>query len=74
MRGFQEMEQSQFDSPTAAKKNLRLLMAIAANNDFELGSMDIRLPISGSICRIQQDLVPTSGFQCLARSCRGVVS
>ena len=41
-RGFQEREQPQSDSPTVAKESFKLLMAIAANNEFKLVSMDIR--------------------------------
>ena len=36
-RGFQEKEQPQSDSPTAAKESFKLLMALAANNGFKLG-------------------------------------
>ena len=44
-RGFQEIEKPQSDSPTVAKESLKLLIALAANNDFELTSMDIRTTI-----------------------------
>ena len=41
-KGFQEREQPQSDSPTAAKESFELLMALSANNDFKVISMDIR--------------------------------
>ena len=42
-KGFQEIDQPQSDSPTAAKESFKLLMALAANQNFKGVSMDIRL-------------------------------
>ena len=39
--GFQDKEKPQLDSPTVAKENVKLLMALATNNDFELPSVDV---------------------------------
>ena len=39
---FQEKYKLQSDSPTVAKESLKLLIVLAANEDFELASMDIR--------------------------------
>ena len=41
-KGFQERDQPQSDSPTAAKESFKLLVALAANQNFRLVSMDIR--------------------------------
>ena len=41
-QGFQEHLKPQSDSPTAAKKSFKMLMAVAANNSFKLASLDIR--------------------------------
>merc|ERR1712215_241590 len=41
-KGFQEVDQPQSDSPTAAKESFKLLMALAANQNFKVVSMDIR--------------------------------
>ena len=41
-KGFQEKDQPQSDSPTAAKESFKLLMALAANQNFKVVSMDIR--------------------------------
>ena len=41
-RGFQEIEKPQSDSPTVAKESLKLLIVMAASNNFELASVDIR--------------------------------
>ena len=41
-RGFQEREQPQSDSPTAAKESFKLLVALVANSGFKVVSMDIR--------------------------------
>ena len=41
-KGFQELDQPQSDSPTAAKENFKLLLALTANFDFKIVSMDIR--------------------------------
>ena len=41
-KGFQERDQPQSDSPTAAKEILKLLVALAANQNFRVVSMDIR--------------------------------
>ena len=41
-KGFQERDQPQSDSPTAAKESFKLLMALAANQNFKVVSMDIR--------------------------------
>ena len=40
-RGFQEEMKPQSDSPTASKDSFKLLMAVAANEDFHLASVDI---------------------------------
>ncbi len=42
-KGFQEIDQPQSDSPTAAKESFRLLIALAANQNFKVVSMDIRV-------------------------------
>ena len=42
MRGFQELEKLQSDSPTVTKESLNLFMAVVKKNDFELSSVDIR--------------------------------
>merc|ERR1711962_1747485 len=39
---FQERDQPQSDSPTAAKESFKLLVALAANQNFKVVSMDIR--------------------------------
>ena len=41
-RGFQETMKPQSDSPTVSKESFKILMAILANNDFKLASVDIR--------------------------------
>ena len=41
-KGFQERDQPQSDSPTAAKESFKLLVALAANQNFKVVSMDIR--------------------------------
>ena len=41
-RGFQEREQPQADAPTVAKESFKILMALAANKNFKVVSMDIR--------------------------------
>ena len=41
-KGFQEIDQPQSDSPTAAKESFKLLMALSANLNFKIVSMDIR--------------------------------
>ena len=41
-RGFQETVKPQSDSLTISKESFKLLMTIAANNEFELASVDIR--------------------------------
>ena len=41
-KGFQELDQPQSDSPTAAKESFKLLMALSANFNFKIVSMDIR--------------------------------
>merc|ERR1712243_536555 len=40
-KGFQEVDQPQSDSPTAARENFKLLLALTANFDFKIVSMDI---------------------------------
>ncbi len=40
---LQEIYQPQSDSPTAAKESFKLLMALAANQNFKVVSMDIRV-------------------------------
>merc|ERR1711867_396479 len=39
---FQEIDQPQSESPTAAKESFKLLMALSANFNFKIVSMDIR--------------------------------
>ena len=41
-KGFQELDQPQSDSPTVAKESFKLLMALSANFNFKIVSMDIR--------------------------------
>merc|ERR1712243_528036 len=41
-KGFQELDQPQSNSPTAAIENFKLLMVLSANFDFKIVSMDIR--------------------------------
>merc|ERR1712240_381469 len=41
-KGFQELDQPQSDSPTAAKESFKLLMTLSANFNFKIVSMDIR--------------------------------
>merc|ERR1712115_174233 len=41
-KGFQELDQPQSDSQTAAKESFKLLMALSANYNFKIVSMDIR--------------------------------
>ena len=42
LRGFQEVVKPQSDSPTVAKESLKVLIALAVNEDFLLALMDIR--------------------------------
>ena len=41
-RGFQETMKPQSDSPMVSKESFKILMAISANSDFKLASVDIR--------------------------------
>ena len=41
-RGFQETLKPLSDSPTVSKESFKTLMAITANSDFRLASVDIR--------------------------------
>ena len=41
-RGFQETMKPQSDSPTVSKESFKILMAISANENFKLASVDIR--------------------------------
>ena len=41
-RGFQETVKPQSDSPTVSKESFKMLMAVAANENFKLASVDIR--------------------------------
>merc|ERR1712115_157367 len=41
-KGFQELDQPQSDSPTAAKECFKLIMALSANYKFKIVSVDIR--------------------------------
>ena len=41
-RGFQERDKPKSDSPTALRESYKTFVAVAANNGFEIGSMDIR--------------------------------
>ena len=41
-KGFQELDQPQSDSPTAAKESFKLIMALSANYNFKIVSVDIR--------------------------------
>merc|ERR1712101_70152 len=40
-KGFQELDQPQSDSPTAAKESFKLIMALSANYNFKIVSVDI---------------------------------
>ena len=40
--GFQETMKPQSDSPTVSKESFKMLMAVAANDNFKLASVDIR--------------------------------
>ena len=40
--GFKETMKPQSDSPTVSKESFKMLMAIAANDNFKLASFDIR--------------------------------
>ena len=42
VRGFQETLKPQSDSPTMSKESFKILMAVAANINFKLASVDIR--------------------------------
>ena len=42
VKGFQEQESIQSDSPTAAKSTLRLVIALAANENWKLQTIDIK--------------------------------
>ena len=42
VRGFEEEDKVQSDSPTAAKSTLRLVMALAANEQWKLETIDIK--------------------------------
>ena len=44
VHGFQETVKPQSDSPTVSKESFKLLMAVAANENFRLASVDIRAP------------------------------
>merc|ERR1712101_80300 len=41
-KGFQELDQPQSDSPTAAKESFKLIMALSANYNFKIVSVNIR--------------------------------
>merc|ERR1712101_34810 len=41
-KGFQELDQPQSDSPTAAKESFKLIIALSANYNFKIVSVDIR--------------------------------
>ena len=41
-RGFQESNKPQADSPTALRESLKMFLAVAANEGFELSAVDIR--------------------------------
>ena len=41
-RGFQDKIKPQSDSPTVSKESFKMLMAITANNNFKLASVNIR--------------------------------
>ena len=40
--GFQKTMKPQSDSPTVSKESFKMLMAVAANDNFKLASVDIR--------------------------------
>ena len=42
-KGFQEIEAPQSDSPTMLRESMKLFFAVAANQDFKLRSIDIRV-------------------------------
>ena len=41
-KGFQETMKPQSDSPTALRESLKVFLAVSANMDFEIASLDIR--------------------------------
>ena len=41
-KGFQETEAPQSDAPTMLRESMKLFFAVAANQDFNLRSIDIR--------------------------------
>ena len=41
VRGFQEDEEPRSDSPTLSKKALKVMIAIAANENFTIRAMDV---------------------------------
>ena len=41
-RGFQEKEKPQSDSPTILRESFKMFVALSANEDFEIASVDIR--------------------------------
>ena len=40
--GFQELDKPQADSPTAMRESVKVFLAVAANEKFELRAVDIR--------------------------------
>ena len=42
VRGFQEVEDPRSDSPTLANESLKLMLAICANEEFEMQSLDVK--------------------------------
>ena len=58
VRGFEEEEQVQSDSPTAAKSTLRVVMALAANENWKIETIDIKAAfLQGS--RVERDIYVT---------------
>ena len=67
VRGFEEEEEVQADAPTAFKTTLRILSAIAANNDWTIKTIDIKAaflqgrPIERDIFLMPPSEVETKG-------------
>ena len=52
-KSFQEGLKPQSDSPTASKDSFKLLMAVAANNNFKLASIDVE---QRHLCKATNDI------------------
>ena len=49
-KGFQEGDKPQSDSPTLLRESLKMYFAVAANEGFNLRSLDIRAAFLHTIC------------------------